>query len=214
MGEAPTRETVLQLTHTLADRIGRFLERQGLLERNKKNSYLSEEALDEGLMSRLLGHSVTYRIAVGPHTGRKVFTLQTLLPSDELGADKVAGFSLNAGVAARMNERNKLDFMAKLAALVPKPRVNLTRFHGVFAPNSKHRAQVTPAKRGKGSQAVRPEEATDQTMAEQKQKGTDQNDTYLSDASVCAVTHQLCRQALIKNALCCCATLGGLRKNR
>jgi len=23
------------------------------------------------------------------------------------------------------------------AALVPKPRVNLTRFHGVFAPNSK-----------------------------------------------------------------------------
>lgn len=43
-----------------------------------------------------------------------------------------------------------LDFIAKLAALVPKPRVNLTRFHGVFAPNSKHRVYVTPAKRGKG----------------------------------------------------------------
>ena len=43
------------------------------------------------------------------------------------------------------------DFIAKLAALVPRPRVNLTRFHGVFAPNSKHRALVTPAKRGKGS---------------------------------------------------------------
>jgi hypothetical protein len=37
-----------------------------------------------------------------------------------------------------------------LAALVPKPRVNLTRFHGVFAPNSKRRVDVTPAKRGKG----------------------------------------------------------------
>tara|TARA_B100000767_G_scaffold14125_1_gene13564 strand:+ start:1397 stop:1555 length:159 start_codon:yes stop_codon:yes gene_type:complete len=35
------------------------------------------------------------------------------------------------------------------AALVPIPRVNLTGFHGVFAPNSQHRAQVTPAKRGK-----------------------------------------------------------------
>jgi hypothetical protein len=34
--------------------------------------------------------------------------------------------------------------------LVSKPRVNLTRFHGVFAPNSKHRIDVTPAKRGKG----------------------------------------------------------------
>jgi hypothetical protein len=43
-----------------------------------------------------------------------------------------------------------LDFIAKLAALVPKPRVNLTRFHGVFAPNSKFRVRVTPAKRGRG----------------------------------------------------------------
>ena len=31
-----------------------------------------------------------------------------------------------------------LDFTARLVALVPKPRVNLTRFHGVFAPNSAH----------------------------------------------------------------------------
>ena len=34
-------------------------------------------------------------------------------------------------------------------ALVAKPRVNLSRFHGVFGPNSQHRAQVTLAKRGK-----------------------------------------------------------------
>jgi hypothetical protein len=27
-----------------------------------------------------------------------------------------------------------LDFLARLAALVPSPGVNLTRFHGVFAP--------------------------------------------------------------------------------
>jgi hypothetical protein len=32
-----------------------------------------------------------------------------------------------------------LDFIAKLAVMVPKPRVNLTRFHSVFAPNSKYR---------------------------------------------------------------------------
>lgn len=38
-----------------------------------------------------------------------------------------------------------------LAALVPKPRVNLTRFHGVFAPNSHHRVTITPSKRGKGA---------------------------------------------------------------
>jgi hypothetical protein len=35
-----------------------------------------------------------------------------------------------------------LDFIARLAALVPKPRVHLTRFDGVFAPNSSYRARV------------------------------------------------------------------------
>lgn len=94
---------------------------------------------------------------------------------------KVAGFSLHAGVAARADERRKLerlcryiarpavsekrlsllsnghvryelktpyrdgtthvifepmDFIARLVALVPEPRVNLTRLHRVFAPNS------------------------------------------------------------------------------
>ncbi|GMW08072.1 MAG: hypothetical protein AMXMBFR8_28680 [Nevskiales bacterium] len=42
-----------------------------------------------------------------------------------------------------------LDFIARLAALVPKPRVHLTRYHGVLAPHSSLRAQVTPAGRGK-----------------------------------------------------------------
>jgi hypothetical protein len=42
-----------------------------------------------------------------------------------------------------------VDFIARLAALVPKPRVNLTRYHGVLAPNHRWRREVTPAKRGK-----------------------------------------------------------------
>ena len=47
-----------------------------------------------------------------------------------------------------------VDFIARLAALVPKPRVNLTRYHGVLAPNHRWRGLVTPAERGKG--AMRP----------------------------------------------------------
>ena len=42
-----------------------------------------------------------------------------------------------------------LDFMARLAALVPNPRANLTRYHGVFAPNHHWREEVTPARRGR-----------------------------------------------------------------
>ena len=49
-----------------------------------------------------------------------------------------------------------LDFIARLAALVPRPRVNLTRFHGVFAPNSHWRAEITPARRGKRRAASKP----------------------------------------------------------
>ena len=44
-----------------------------------------------------------------------------------------------------------LDFVARLAALVPPPRMHLTRYHGVFAPHSKLRAAVTPAHRGMGA---------------------------------------------------------------
>jgi hypothetical protein len=44
-----------------------------------------------------------------------------------------------------------LDFLARLASLVPGPRANLTRFHGVFAANHRLRPQVVPAKRGGGA---------------------------------------------------------------
>ena len=88
---------------------------------------LSQEAVvvaDEDPSSHLLGSSITYRIAVGPQQGRKVMTLQTIPDCGDgpftTRVANVAGFSLHAGVA-------------RLVALVPKPRVNLTRFHGVFA---------------------------------------------------------------------------------
>ena len=50
-------------------------------------------------------------------------------------------------------------FMARLAALVPTPRVNLTRYHGVFAPNHRLRVQITPARRGQ-----RKSETTDEPV--------------------------------------------------
>ena len=42
-----------------------------------------------------------------------------------------------------------LDFLCRLASLVPRPRVHLIRFHGVFAPNFKYRFLVTRAPSGK-----------------------------------------------------------------
>ena len=36
------------------------------------------------------------------------------------------------------------DFLTRLAALVPRPMTHLTRYHGVFAPNSPTRRAVAP----------------------------------------------------------------------
>lgn len=160
-----------------------------------------------GPLEDLIGHSVTYRVAVGPRAGQKVFTLQTVpaiqdddRQSDHGGAANAGGFSLHAGLDIEPHRRAKLErlcryvsrppvaeerlvlsssgqvryqlktayrdgtthimlepleLMARLAALVPPPRMHLTRFHGVFAPHSRLRAAVTPAHRGVGSPGQR-----------------------------------------------------------
>ena len=38
-----------------------------------------------------------------------------------------------------------LEFMQRLAALVPRPRLHLIRFHGVLAPNARLRAEIIPS---------------------------------------------------------------------
>ena len=38
-----------------------------------------------------------------------------------------------------------LEFMQRLAALVPRPRLHLIRFHGVLAPNAKLRCEIIPS---------------------------------------------------------------------
>src|SRR5690606_39198779 len=148
----------------------------------------------------LIGHSITYRIAVGPRAGQKVFTLQTVAAQSEEEPPRkrlaeASGFSLHAGIGIEAGQRKKLerlcryisrpavavdrlslteqgliryrlktpfcdgtthvlfeplDFLARLAALVPPPRTHLTRFHAVFAPASRLRGAVTPARRGRG----------------------------------------------------------------
>lgn len=57
-----------------------------------------------------------------------------------------------------MRSSSRGTSIARLAALVLRPGVKLTRLHGVFAPNCKHRALVTRAKRGKGNKAKIPDE--------------------------------------------------------
>jgi hypothetical protein len=197
--KAPSHNDMVELVHTISHRIARYLEKVGLVQRDMENSYLNLPIDDEDSLLQLQGASVSYRIAMGPQRGQKVFTLQTLPASTEGEYGQLAntsGFSLHAGVFANADEPEKLarlcryisrpaiseqrlsmsqhgkvryelktpyrdgtthvffeliDFIGKLAALIPPPRLNLTRLFGVFAPNSNLRAQVTASQRGKHS---------------------------------------------------------------
>jgi hypothetical protein len=44
---APTSDELTHLTHTIAHRVARYLERQGLLERDAGHSYLTANGVDE-----------------------------------------------------------------------------------------------------------------------------------------------------------------------
>jgi hypothetical protein len=71
---SPTSQELTQLAQTIAHRVSRFLERQGLLERDAddcmdaggratqgavaENSYLVTDAVPGGSMDQLLGHSM------------------------------------------------------------------------------------------------------------------------------------------------------------
>jgi len=211
---APPGGAELQaLVERLTERIGRALERRGVLIRDAEGSFLELEPAAGGPIDDLLGHSITYRVAVGPRAGQKVFSLQTVAAREEefrKGVAQYAGFSLHAGIGVEADQREKLerlaryvsrppvsmerlsltaqghvryrlktpyrdgttdivleplDFIARLAALVPPPRVHLTRYHGVFAANAALRAAITPAGRGSKARSCTPERATPKHVA-------------------------------------------------
>ncbi len=56
--KAPTSDELTQLTHTIAQRVARYLERQGLLVRDAENIYLSAQGMDadpDSPLNHLLG---------------------------------------------------------------------------------------------------------------------------------------------------------------
>jgi ribosomal protein S27E len=78
---APSAGELRQLVQCIATRIGRSLERAGLITRDIENAYLAFDPGEESPMHGLLGSSITYRIATGPREGQKVFTGSWIITS-------------------------------------------------------------------------------------------------------------------------------------
>ena len=112
--KAPAESELKDLAQLISQRVGRCLERQGLLEQDTESAWLElEPADDTDAMPHLLGSSVSYRIAVGPLQGRKAFMIRTIRPLDrpDPGLERVAkanGFSLHAGVSCEGHQKEKV----------------------------------------------------------------------------------------------------------
>jgi hypothetical protein len=57
--------------------------KRGLIERDAESAWLSGDPGEAGALDDLIGHSITYRIVVGPRAGQKVFTLQSIAAQPE-----------------------------------------------------------------------------------------------------------------------------------
>ena len=144
----PTVAAPEKLVHVSSRRVGRALERQGLLVRDVENSFLAVDTPDGTGFDDLLGHSITYRVALGPHQGRKAFTLQTVPAAPDAIDGKLAraaGFSLHAGVACEAHEREKLE---RLGRYITRPAVSTERLSLTTQGNFRYRlaAPAQPAR--------------------------------------------------------------------
>ena len=72
--KAPDKTELEVLVQRISQRVGRCLERQGLLVRDNGSDYLNLPLPeDHDPMAQLIGSSVNYCIAVGPQQGKKAF---------------------------------------------------------------------------------------------------------------------------------------------
>jgi ribosomal protein S27E len=128
---APTGAELQDLVQQIATRIGKVLEQRSLIERDMENAWLATHG-EGGPLDDLIGHSITYRIAVGPRAGQKLFTLQTVpargeeseQQGDGRGAANVGGFSLHAGLDIQPHQREKLE---RLCRYVSRPPIAAAR---------------------------------------------------------------------------------------
>lgn len=128
---APIGAELQGLVQQIGGRIGRLLERRGIVERDMENAWLAG-AGEAGPLDDLIGHPITYRIAVGPRVGQKLFTLQTLPACEEAGdqqgdhrgAANAGGFSLHAGIDIAPGQRQKLE---RLCRYVSRPPISTER---------------------------------------------------------------------------------------
>ena len=138
--------TRLQVIMQLArERDGRvlFLVDELLAGTNSRDRQTGGAAILQGLVARgAIGLATTHDLALAAVTDTDgPLSLGRLTRCD----DGKVRYTMKRVIRGKQDlVMTGLELVEKLAVLVPPPRVNLVRYHGVFAPGSKLRALVVP----------------------------------------------------------------------
>jgi uncharacterized protein (DUF983 family) len=112
-----------------------------------------EEWVRQPLCADIDGFSLHAAVRVEAHDRKRLEQLCRYITRPALSDERV---QLNAAGQVELKLKtpwrdgtthlvmSPLEFMQRLAALVPRPRLHLIRFHGVLAPNAKLRPRVVP----------------------------------------------------------------------
>jgi len=144
---------VAQVLATVRARVGRLIARRHL-ETADDTAPADPLAEASPVLAGLASASVQGRVALGPRAGARVWRLGD---KPDLGhvisrrprQAQLDGFDLHANVWVPPNNRKlktiwrdgtshflfePIEFLEKLAAVIPRPAVNLLLYHGVLAP--------------------------------------------------------------------------------
>ncbi len=114
---APNQTELRTLLNSVIQRVVGRLEREGVLIRDPEQPWLNldfHEPMDSLSAASTEASDRRYRIAIGPHSGRRTLTLhdpsfiRTDKPEKTLTADR-DGFSLNATVSCQPYQRDRLE---------------------------------------------------------------------------------------------------------
>jgi hypothetical protein len=146
---APAEDDVARLLATVQRRIVRLVARHGIDLASPEGELEApdERQLDLPAYAAIQGAAVLGRIATGNRVGHRVRRVGST------GEEKTAPTRAPDGSILLRLRRPWRDgtwavrfapneLLEKLAAMIPKPRINLVIYHGAFAPHARDRAQA------------------------------------------------------------------------
>lgn len=122
----PTVPELEVLVQTIAHRVAKYLEKNGIIAKDEETSLQLNIPTEEGF-SQLQAASSSYRFLLGPNKGKKALTLKTEADRDHRKGShvgKYSGFTLHAGVAVDCGHRKKLE---KICRYIARPAISEER---------------------------------------------------------------------------------------